>query len=646
MGVLFNISYNSVGSTLDVLQNGSPTSDYSLFARCNNQPFDVWFVNLPQYCYDESNSDYEVRFSGGKSYSTILEAVFRKDHRCTGFYTDEELVTNRYRAQTLERLCRHSGVKFGTINVKLAATDTNILDSIASCGSFTGKGSGRYCLRELPDLPLSISLTRDVMNADIAFVSSENEKRQINPNSRGACVIVTSDELVFDEYFGGRFAFSCGSTHIIDFIHDWIFDFILPPVYKSAKETFANYSSTWNGIDPDTARIMTRMLTSGVPYIELRVNDKMWVGECKPITVIKFPETLPCRLALNCDNGVLSKTASGVSLRAEKQGVLNISLFPEKKPELKTQKTITLTQFVPVSKITMKLPQKLLTPGDSVNVIYMLSPAGAHNAGNIKWSVSDTKVAHVSNGHLTAVSAGKCTLRLAIDMLLCELPVVVYDKPRDVFFSTDCLSVKLGKTARLTASVYPANSAYDHIEYTILNSSVLDYDVKTQTVLPRREGRTIIKARIVDSAGVRAAEGRCEVTILPPKDIITPDIWFVSMLVSIIAVFAAYEFPVLQNLFAMAFSIIGLIQQIPVICRVSKRVNLFTAVRMLKYVLFTAFFWARQNLICGAIFAGLTLAASVADAIKSREIRAIIFLALSVIVILFAILTEFIFRRA
>lgn len=46
MSVLLNISHNSAGNTLDVLQNGSPTSVYSIFAWCNNQLFDVWVSNI------------------------------------------------------------------------------------------------------------------------------------------------------------------------------------------------------------------------------------------------------------------------------------------------------------------------------------------------------------------------------------------------------------------------------------------------------------------------------------------------------------------------------------------------------------------------------------------------------------------------
>ncbi len=56
MSVSFDIFYDDVNDTLEVFQNGSAVGIYSLFSRCNNQPFEYWFANIPQYCSDEAMS--------------------------------------------------------------------------------------------------------------------------------------------------------------------------------------------------------------------------------------------------------------------------------------------------------------------------------------------------------------------------------------------------------------------------------------------------------------------------------------------------------------------------------------------------------------------------------------------------------------
>ena len=62
----------------------------------------------------------------------------------------------------------------------------------------------------------------------------------------------------------------------------------------------------------------------------------------------------------------------------------------------------------------------------------------------------------------------------------------------------------------------------------------LDFDANNGQIIPKREGNAVITAILLDNRGAIIDDCNCNVTILPPKDVITPDGALVLLIVSLI----------------------------------------------------------------------------------------------------------------
>ena len=129
------------------------------------------------------------------------------------------------------------------------------------------------------------------------------------------------------------------------------------------------------------------------------------------------------------------------------------------------------------------------------------------------WMSNDSDVATVKNGTVTAVSEGRATIVAKIGRYYaeCEVCVGEAEKPvvevNKITLSSDSLKLKAGKSATLTAKVFPDNAADKTVAWQTSNKAVAT--VNNGRVHAVAEGTAVITAK----AGNVSAE--CTVTVMP-----------------------------------------------------------------------------------------------------------------------------------
>ena len=172
--------------------------------------------------------------------------------------------------------------------------------------------------------------------------------------------------------------------------------------------------------------------------------------------------------------------------------------------------TCTVTVTRPVTGVTLDKTSLSLTVGKTATLKATVKPDDATDK-TVTWTSSDTAVATVSNGTVTAVSAGAATITAKAGDIEANCTVTV-TKPAPqavtgVTLNRDTLSLTVGKTATLRATVKPDDAADKTVTWTSSNEAVAT--VSNGTVTAVSVGEAIITAKAGDK------EAKCTVTVTP-----------------------------------------------------------------------------------------------------------------------------------
>ncbi|MDR2962142.1 MAG: Ig-like domain-containing protein [Bacteroidales bacterium] len=120
---------------------------------------------------------------------------------------------------------------------------------------------------------------------------------------------------------------------------------------------------------------------------------------------------------------------------------------------------------IPVSNITFNKPALSLEIGDSETLIATIDPSFASNK-IITWSSSNTDVATVSNnGNITGISVGYATITATVGGVSQTCVVTVGVPVTEILISPTTLTLEVGKTYRLTATVLPDNATNKTVQW-------------------------------------------------------------------------------------------------------------------------------------------------------------------------------------
>jgi len=134
----------------------------------------------------------------------------------------------------------------------------------------------------------------------------------------------------------------------------------------------------------------------------------------------------------------------------------------------------TETTKISVSSVSLSATSLTLKTGESQTLTATVSPSNATNS-TVSWSSSDASVATVSGGKVTAVAAGTATITATADGKSATCKVTVEDPVvavSSVTLSVEDLSLAVGETATLTATVSPEDATYSDVTWTTSDDAV------------------------------------------------------------------------------------------------------------------------------------------------------------------------------
>lgn len=138
---------------------------------------------------------------------------------------------------------------------------------------------------------------------------------------------------------------------------------------------------------------------------------------------------------------------------------------------------------VAVTGVTLNKSSISLKIGESATLTAAVKPSNADNKG-VTWKSSDSSVATVSNGKITAVATGTATITVTTNdggyTATCDVTVtdggVVAVPVTGVALDKTAMSLQRGDTAKLTAAVSPADATNKAVTWTSSNPGIATVD--------------------------------------------------------------------------------------------------------------------------------------------------------------------------
>ncbi|MDE6720917.1 MAG: Ig-like domain-containing protein, partial [Bacteroidaceae bacterium] len=138
--------------------------------------------------------------------------------------------------------------------------------------------------------------------------------------------------------------------------------------------------------------------------------------------------------------------------------------------------TVTVAA-TPAESVTLSQTTAQLKAGESVRLTATVSPATATDK-TVNWSSSNSEIATVdANGNVTAISIGEVTITASCGSVTANCTVTVVATPTEsVALSQTTAQIKVGKSVRLTATVYPETATDKTVNWSSSNSEIATVD--------------------------------------------------------------------------------------------------------------------------------------------------------------------------
>jgi len=188
-------------------------------------------------------------------------------------------------------------------------------------------------------------------------------------------------------------------------------------------------------------------------------------------------------------------TSSDTSVATVKDGVVTavapgsvvITVNVEGKTASCTVTVTADTKGIALNKNTLNF----IDTGLSETLTYTITPAGA-TVQNVTWSSSNTDVATVSNGVVTAVGPGSAVITVNVDGKITQCSVTVSKPVTGISLNATSLNLKIGESVIVTAEIMPANASDKTISWAISDTSVAKVENGKVTALS--VGTTVLTA--------------------------------------------------------------------------------------------------------------------------------------------------------
>jgi uncharacterized protein YjdB len=211
-------------------------------------------------------------------------------------------------------------------------------------------------------------------------------------------------------------------------------------------------------------------------------------------------------------NASVASVVNG-KVTALKAGKATITVKTDDGGKTATCDVIVNAKGAPVASVMLDKTSVEMTEGDELSLTATVLPNNAANKG-VTWNSSDSSVASVSNGKVTALKAGKTAITVRSDdggkTATCDVIVIARGEPvASVILDKTSVDMTEGDELTLTATVLPDNATNKSVTWISSDSSVAS--VSNGKVAAMKAGTTTVSVK-TDDGGKTAT---CEVIVIP-----------------------------------------------------------------------------------------------------------------------------------
>ena len=198
-------------------------------------------------------------------------------------------------------------------------------------------------------------------------------------------------------------------------------------------------------------------------------NKTMYVGDTLTLKPTILPaEAASDKLAWSTTNSYVVSVSGGV-LTAKKEGTAKITVRTTSDKIATCQITVKAVEPTSVSINNTKATIKI---GDTITLTSTVSPKNASQ--NVTWSSSNTNIAIVSNGIVTAKAVGSATITVKTSngkTATCNVTVTPIEATSIALNKTSA-TLKVGENTSLSVTYTPSNATTKSVTWTSDNNSI------------------------------------------------------------------------------------------------------------------------------------------------------------------------------
>ena len=214
-------------------------------------------------------------------------------------------------------------------------------------------------------------------------------------------------------------------------------------------------------------------VTNPATKVETQSSVEVFAGSYEELDLVTTPtnSTSTFTATSSATGLVVAVEGSKLALQANEVGTYTVEIVSQDNAEVKFVLTV-LVKEATATDLTLTESSKTLAVGATVQIQATVTP----NGRPVTYLSSDTTVATVSaEGLVTAVKAGTATITVAADDLSETFTVTVTQPATSVTVEIAEVTLKVGETHEVEATVSPADST-DNVTYTSSDANVVTVD--------------------------------------------------------------------------------------------------------------------------------------------------------------------------
>ncbi len=273
--------------------------------------------------------------------------------------------------------------------------------------------------------------------------------------------------------------------------------------------------STLDGNKTATCTVTVKAKTYAVTGVSLdRISLTLTEGETAGLNATISPSNATNKsVSWTSNNTSVATVSSSGVVTAKKAGSATITVKTNDGNKTATCTVTVKAKTIPVTSVSLGSTSLTLTEGQSWQMSATVSPSNATNK-NVTWASSNTAVATVSSkGSITAIAPGSATIKAQVGDVSATCDVVVISATvavTGISINQPTLSMTVGESQTLSATVSPSNATNMAVNWTSSNSSVASVS-QNGLVTANNVGTATITAKTYDG-GFTA---QCVVTVVP-----------------------------------------------------------------------------------------------------------------------------------